>query len=84
VTSPAPHDHTPQHAFGFMNARQREGLRLVSRRSVLKASLAGIAGLSLPDLLRMRARAADAGQPIAGNKAVILLWMTGGPSHIDT
>src|SRR6266513_369519 len=24
------------------------------------------------------------GKPIRSNKAVILLWMTGGPSHIDT
>jgi hypothetical protein len=62
----------------------REGLTVVSRRSVLKASLAGIAGLSLSSLLRARAAAAESGRPIAGNKSVILLWMTGGPSHIDT
>lgn len=81
---PAQHSHSPQHAFGYLNARLREGLTVVSRRSVLKASLAGIAGLSLPDLLWARTKAAEAGQPIPGNKSVILLWMTGGPSHIDT
>ncbi len=81
-SSPAPGLHA--HAFSFLNARQREGLTVVSRRSVLKASLAGLAGVSFADVLRERARAADVGQPIAGNKAVILLWMTGGPSHIDT
>ncbi len=81
---PAPHDHEPQHAFEFMNARRREGVRLINRRGVLKASLAGIAGLSLPELLRVRAAATAAGNPIAGNKSVILIWMTGGPSHIDT
>ncbi|MGD9723935.1 MAG: DUF1501 domain-containing protein [Pirellulales bacterium] len=67
-----------------MNARAHEGVRVVSRRSVLKASLAGLAGLSLPELLRGRAVAAEAGQPLPSNKSVILLWMTGGPSHIDT
>jgi hypothetical protein len=51
---------------------------------MLKASLAGLAGLSLPNLLRRRAEAADAGRPIPGRKAVILLWMAGGPSQIDT
>ena len=80
------HTHTRQHAFGFLNAREREGLTLVSRRSVLKASLAGLAGLTLPGLLRLRA-ASDASasrRRMTRSKAVILLWMTGGPSHIDT
>lgn len=76
--------HSPEHAFSYLNARVREGLRLVSRRSVLKASLAGIAGLSFAEVLRARSRASAEGTPIAGNKSVILLWMTGGPSHIDT
>jgi uncharacterized protein (DUF1501 family) len=57
---------------------------VVDRRSVLKASLAGIAGLSLPGLLRAQARAAATGQAVHRQKSVILLWMTGGPSHIDT
>lgn len=73
-----------QHAFGMLGGTDREGLVLYSRRSVLKASLAGLAGLSVPSLLAQRARAAAAGQPARGNKSVILLWMTGGPSHIDT
>ncbi len=51
---------------------------------MLKASLAGLAGLSLPTLLALRSRAAAAGESIPRGKAVILLWMTGGPSHIDT
>ena len=68
-----------QHAFTYLNPRVREGLNLYGRRGILKASLAGMAGLSLPELLRARV-----GNPKAGSdKAVILLWMTGGPSHID-
>jgi hypothetical protein len=84
MSQPVPHAHSAQHAFTFLNPRATEGVVLRSRRSMLKASLAGIAGLTLPNLLRIRAEAATANQPIAGNKAVILLWMTGGPSHIDT
>ncbi len=65
------------HAFVDWNPRVREGVTVLGRRSLLKASLAGMAGLSLPKLL-----AAQPGRRPA--KSVILLWMTGGPSHIDT
>ena len=47
------HDH--RNAFGFFNARSREGLVYEGRRGMLKAGLAGIAGLTLPELLRARA-----------------------------
>jgi hypothetical protein len=77
-------DHLQNHAFRAWNARVAEGVRLVSRRSTLKAGLAGIAGLSLPALLHAQQAAATAGKPISRSKSVILLWMTGGPSHIDT
>ncbi|MEW4568571.1 DUF1501 domain-containing protein [Tautonia sp. JC769] len=79
-----PHGHNHDHAFRHLNATDREGLMLVTRRNMLKAGMAGIAGLTLPDLLRQRAAASEAGRPIAGRKAVILLWMAGGPSQIDT
>lgn len=67
------------HAFHSFGGTLREGLCLRSRRNMMKASLAGIAGLSLPDLLRQRANGATR----SNQRAVILLWMTGGPSHID-
>jgi len=76
--------HRHGHAFASLNARANEGLVVGSRRSFLKAGLAGMGGLSLPEVLRQRARAAEAGRPVAGRKSVILLWMAGGPSHIDT
>ncbi|MHB1558832.1 MAG: DUF1501 domain-containing protein [Isosphaeraceae bacterium] len=76
------HDHS--HAFARLNPRTRDGLVIPSRRSFLKAGMAGMAGLSLPDLLRHRASAAEIGRPMGRNKAVILLWMAGGPSQIDT
>jgi hypothetical protein len=76
--------HRQDHAFTAFNALTPEGLTLCSRRNLLKASLAGLAGLSLPGLLRHRAEAAATGQATKGRKSVILLWMAGGPSHIDT
>jgi hypothetical protein len=76
--------HSHDHAFTTFHPLDREGLVLYSRRNLLKAGLAGLAGLSVPALLRHRARAAQAGQSGATGKSVILLWMTGGPSHIDT
>jgi hypothetical protein len=74
-----PHDH----AFASLLPRVPEGLTVSSRRNFLKAGFAGLAGLSLPALLRHR-DAAAAGPRAARGKAVILLWMAGGPSHIDT
>lgn len=77
-------DHRSQHAFADWRPRDREGLAVVGRRSMVKASLAGIAGLSVSDLLRAQSALASAGQATASGKSVILIWMTGGPSHIDT
>ena len=73
------------HAFGNYFGRMAEGLTCVSRRGLLKAGLAGVAGLSLPELLRVRALAKETGSGLPGDaKSVILLWMAGGPSQIDT
>ncbi len=76
--------HSHPHAFSNFQPLIHEGLTVASRRNFLKAGLAGLAGLSLPGLLRHQAEASQAGRPGRSNKAVILLWMTGGPSHIDT
>lgn len=50
---------------------------LLSRRSFLHIGMLGLSGLSLPQLL---ARQAPERRPAS----VIILWMRGGPSHIDT
>jgi len=79
--------HRPKHQqqeFANYFGRIREGVSLVGRRGILKASLAGLAGLSLPELLRTRAAAVAAGDSKKSPKSCILLWMAGGPSHIDT
>jgi len=44
-------------------------------------SLVGV-GLTMGDLFRLRAAAAAENQPAV--QSVILLWMSGGPSHVDT
>lgn len=72
------------HAFGDFHGRDREGLVLRDRRGMLKAGFAGIAGLSLPGLLKARAESVKQNRPIASGKSVILLWLAGGPSHLDT
>ena len=53
-----------------------------SRRGFLQTGLQGIAGLSLPALLRHRALASAVGQP-QRKTSVILFWLSGGPSHLD-
>lgn len=75
--------HHSDHAFANYHPLAKEGLVVGSRRNILKAGFAGMAGLSLPQLLKTRAIAAESGTPMS-RKSVILLWMTGGPSHIDT
>src|SRR5262249_11342091 len=47
-------------------------------RWFLQAGLAGMASLALPDLVPCRAQGA------ASRKAVILLWLSGGPSQFET
>lgn len=54
----------------------------VNRRGFVKAGLLGTAGLSLADLLQTEAKATETGRPTRQNN-VIILWMRGGPSHID-
>jgi hypothetical protein len=55
----------------------------IDRRSFLKAGVLGTAGLSLADLLRAEAGAAGTGRTPKRLPSVIILWMRGGPSHID-
>ncbi len=53
-----------------------------SRREFLRAGLVGMGSLSLSDLLRLRAGAA--GPVPSERKSVILVWLRGGCSHLDT
>ena len=50
-----------------------------NRRSFLKVGALTLGGLTLPGLLRARAESTKE----TPKKSVILLWLAGGPSHID-
>jgi hypothetical protein len=54
----------------------------LSRRNFLQAGFLGLAGLSLGDLLRVRAAQTAAGKSTR-DVSVILIWKGGGPSHLD-
>jgi hypothetical protein len=54
----------------------------VSRRNFLRVGALAAGGLTLADQLRTNAGAAETGRT-APKKAVIQVWLAGGPSHID-
>ena len=53
-----------------------------ARRSFLRFGLAGLAGLSLPGLLRLRA--GDGTQRSRPDTALLVVWLHGGASHLET
>lgn len=55
-----------------------------SRRELLRVGGLGLAGWSLDGLLRTKAQAAElAGSDVLRNRSVVLLFLQGGPSHIE-
>src|ERR1051325_1042256 len=50
----------------------------MNRRSMLKVGALALGGLTLPNLLKVRAEGSA-----TTRKSVILVWLAGGPSHID-
>lgn len=54
----------------------------LSRRSFLRVGFLGLAGLTLADHLRIQAASSEKGEPTK-DTAVILIWLGGGPSHLD-
>jgi hypothetical protein len=66
-----------------ISSQQRSGRTCdgVSRRNFLKLGSLCVGGLTLADLLRCQAQAEPAKR--ASSKAVIMVWLEGGPSHID-
>lgn len=61
-------------------SRDCEGL---TRRDMIRVGALGALGIGLPELFRSRAEANPANQAVKDDLSVILLWMQGGPSHID-
>jgi hypothetical protein len=54
----------------------------ISRRNFIKVGAFG-ACLTLADMLRLRAQATPAARRAASNKSVIMIYLPGGPSHMD-
>jgi hypothetical protein len=54
----------------------------MSRRSFLQLGVAGMASVGLPQLLRAKEQSAEASGS-KKNTSVILIWLDGGPSHMD-
>ena len=54
----------------------------LSRRSFVQLGMAGLASLGLPGLMRLKDASANGGNP-AKDTRVILIWLDGGPSHMD-
>lgn len=54
------------------------------RRAFLRSGLAGLGSLALADLLRLESDAAGSTRAASCNKSVVVLWLWGGPSHMET
>jgi hypothetical protein len=66
----------------FVGRQRQRTCQTLTRRAFLQVGGSSVLGLTLADLLRWRARA---GVPASGSaKSVLLLWLWGGPSHLDT
>src|SRR5262245_58186005 len=79
---PGPHSAKHQRCAGPtpVTRATRQGSK-VSRRELLRAGLTGFSALSLAELYRLRARAAVES---SDKTAVILVWLRGGASHLET
>ncbi|HEY7312300.1 MAG TPA: DUF1501 domain-containing protein [Gemmataceae bacterium] len=63
---------------GQMRARTCQGM---TRRALLQIGASSMLGLSLADLLRLRAAGSSPNGPA---RSVLFLWLWGGPAHLDT
>ena len=62
-----------------LGGRYCDGL---TRRSFVKIGVAGMASVALPEILRAKEASERLGNP-SKNTSVILIWLDGGPSHMD-
>ncbi len=64
----------------FQSGRTKSNCAGISRRTALKAGFLGIAGLTQADYGRLKAESGTSTK----KKSVILLWLDGGPSQLET
>lgn len=55
----------------------------LSRRSFLQVGMAGMGSLGIADFLRAKANASEATGAPGKDTSVILIWLDGGPGHMD-
>ncbi|MEQ8785057.1 MAG: DUF1501 domain-containing protein [Pirellulaceae bacterium] len=67
----------------FMTSRRSSNCEGSTRRDFLRVGALGLGGLTLPHLLRGRAEAAASGRDVK-DTSVIWLWLSGGPTHVET
>ncbi|MFN6049202.1 MAG: DUF1501 domain-containing protein, partial [Planctomycetia bacterium] len=67
----------------YSNACKEFNVVSQNRRNFLRVGSLGVAGLSLPTLLRHEALASALGKKTHREKSVVILWMRGGPSQHD-
>lgn len=63
------------------NTQNCEGL---TRRDLLQVGTLGLGGLTLSSLLRLEAQAGTGSNSIVGDRAIVMLNLQGGPTHIET
>src|SRR5262249_32796320 len=64
----------------YLGQQEQRTCQTLTRRAFVQAGASAVLGLSLADLLRLRAQGATNGSA----KSVILLWLWGGPAQLDT
>ncbi|MBI3823775.1 MAG: DUF1501 domain-containing protein, partial [Planctomycetes bacterium] len=64
----------------IQNGAAKKNCQGITRRTALKAGFCGLLGLSLADMLKLQSR----GNDVSRKKSVILMWLDGGPSHMET
>lgn len=64
----------------LMSHRGARNCQGFTRRTALKAGFLGLTGLTVGNHLRLQA----AGSAAKSDKSVILIWLDGGPSHMDS
>lgn len=67
----------------LISARWRSNCEGTSRRDFMKVGTLGLGALTLSDLLRNQASGSGNGRSL-NDKSVIWLWLSGGPTHIET
>lgn len=66
----------------FLGRERQRTCRGLSRRELLQVGGSSVLGLSLADLLSLKAN--QGGSPNGSARAVIFLWLWGGPAQLDT